>query len=937
MGPRALLALLPLVAAVPAPVRGAEDPGSADIAGRVVDEKGEPVPDFPLRLEPLNDEARRTTPRARPFLARAVSSLDGEFRFPEAPEGRYAIRHALDRRRVGPPVAMDSVDAVVPGTRDLVLVVRLCRPVSGTVRAPGGGPPPGGGRLEARGTRAGSGRAVGRVRLDSGGEFVSDPLDPAFAWEIRARGFAGFVGGGVAVVRPGDDGVEILLDEGGSIEGVVLDQNGDPAPEGLPVRAVASGADRDEDGSARGLTDAAGRFSLGPLGDFEFELHVDGPGPYLLGGRAEGRFRRGAGAVLRVTRWFQAMGILLSAGDARMGTERISVVVPGGTPGQFWTRTRADGTFDFPAPPESDAEFFLGTGRAWVSLGRHRLPSTSLVLRAPPLRPGVGVVAGRVVGPEGSGIGGLVVSFHRLDPATKRPSEEPAATARSGEDGAFASPELPAGRYEVRSAGDGWQPESGSASAPSRGLRLKMRPGGRVTGRLVDPASGEPVPGIEVTLSANGSPALVAGVRTGEDGSFATGFVAPGTYTLHAGTGSLRAPTAVDLPGDYLPRTVEGVATGTADLRVEMTKGLAIGGRVVGADGEALPGEVASRVRVSLHASAGDATGPTALRSAPAAPDGSFRFGSLAPGRWWLQAETAGGGVLPGLLSSVAAPVDAGRLDFALRLALAAPIRGRVLALDGAPAADAAVTLIWLGTDGVQGCASIQAAADGSFSTGPLDGAKTYHLGFSPRGLAPGMALDVRPGASEVVLRPSAGAEIEGVAVDDVGQPVEEGVGVLASAAAGAPGEHYFAHGSALTEPGGRFRIRGLSPGLVYRVSVAAPGTDFLSSGDPLLVRPGVPGLMIRVTRGVALAGVLRDAAGAPVALAALAAEPIREGEPWPPWAARGAFTDSDGRFRIRGLPRGRVRLSVSRGGVVADLGARDAPDERMEVVLPSE
>jgi hypothetical protein len=451
----------------------------------------------------------------------------------------------------------------------------------------------------------------------------------------------------------------------------------------------------------------------------------------------------------------------------------------------------------------------------------------------------------------------------------------------------------------------------------------------------VDAVSGDPVPGVEVRASIPASGIVSRTVRSGPDGSFATEGLPAGEYTLEVGVRLPGARAEIDLPGDYLPRRLSCRAGGDGDLRVELTKGLAVGGRILAGDGQPLRGDLASKVRVTLYPEQGDGPGPTALVSKPVAEDGAFRFGSLAPGRWWLTGEYTGEVPLPGLFLSSPVALEAGNLDFGLRVAIGPPIRGEVRSLDGEAVGGAPVTVIWIAEGGAQGCGQVMASADGTFSTGPLDGAKVYHLGYSPRGLAPGMALNLRAGATDVTLRPSAGEAIEGVVIDDAGLPVEEGTGVLASAVDGTSGTSFFAHGSSLVGRAGRFRIPALLPGVLYSVTVAAPGTDFLPLSAPVLVRTGVTDLMLRVARGVALAGTLRDGTGAPVARAALLAEPIREGDRWSSSSVYGWFTDAEGRFRIRGLPRGDVRLSVNRGGVVVDLGVRRAPDENLEIVLP--
>jgi protocatechuate 3,4-dioxygenase beta subunit len=91
---------------------------------------------------------------------------------------------------------------------------------------------------------------------------------------------------------------------------------------------------------------------------------------------------------------------------------------------------------------------------------------------------------------------------------------------------------------------------------------------------------------------------------------------------------------------------------------------------------------------------------------------------------------------------------------------------------------------------------------------------------------------------------------------------------------------------------------------------------DVLASGDP---QP----LTIKMARGLLVRGVVRDAAGKPVAGAALQAEPDAPG-----YRPAGAATDAEGRFQITGLsPRQAINLVALASGGEARLKVEGAPD----------
>ncbi len=130
-----------------------------------------------------------------------------------------------------------------------------------------------------------------------------------------------------------------------------------------------------------------------------------------------------------------------------------------------------------------------------------------------------------------------------------------------------------------------------------------------------------------------------------------------------------------------------------------------------------------------------------------------------------------------------------------------------------------------------------------------------------------------------------------------------------------------------LTEPGGMVHVRGLLPGS-YEASVTCTGALVADRYPRVVVRDrDVLDQVWVVDRGRSVAGVLRDADGAPVAGATLEARASEAGP-----AIATAMSDDLGRFLLRGLPAGNLevvpvahpRHTMPGAAVRVEVGAED-------------
>ncbi|MBS1117855.1 MAG: hypothetical protein H6Q90_83 [Deltaproteobacteria bacterium] len=420
--------------------------------------------------------------------------------------------------------------------------------------------------------------------------------------------------------------------------------------------------------------------------------------------------------------------------------------------------------------------------------------------------------------------------------------------------------------------------------------------GVRLTGFVVD-GTNAPVVGAEITAELERGmpdrPALAAGsgsaaagsdsaaaavsvaVPTAADGRFVLDSLVPGRYRLRV-TG----------PG-LLPAEVRYVPVPSDEARIVVARQVSIAGTV--ADG----GTPVANATVGLR---GEAIGGGIETHTDAV--GAFQFPDLPEGRYQLFAwrgELAARAVRVNRLG--AGPFT----PIALQLEAATIVVGRVIDRDEGTALAAAIELRPSGDD--QAPRYARSDATGAFRIEGVPAGRWIADAFSPGYTSPGgIELEAGHGIPELAL--VRGATVEGRVLDGAGKPIEG-----ASVRALGTGTNTPEYSAAVEQD----RLRRFSGRIAAPAAIASAGT----SADPQLLVRGELGVLVGPIPPIPPPGaqLARPAMIDPVA----GAMGSGNREPPPlvvdPTTASIWTTGSDGRFRIRGLPRGKLAvLAVASG-----------------------
>jgi Carboxypeptidase regulatory-like domain len=370
-----------------------------------------------------------------------------------------------------------------------------------------------------------------------------------------------------------------------------------------------------------------------------------------------------------------------------------------------------------------------------------------------------------------------------------------------------------------------------------------------------------------------GAPAVSVAPATGDDGRFSLEGLDPGRYRLRV-TGAGLVPAEVryvPVPSDEVRIVisrqvqVDGVVTDGGDPVPNVTVGLR---------GEAIGGEIETRTDEK----------------------GEFHFPELPEGRYqvyaWQGALAARAVRINRLGSGPFPPVE-------LRLEPAAIVVGRVIDRDEGTGLVAAVELRPTGDD--QAPRFARTGEDGMFRIEGVPHGRWIADAFAPGYTSPGgVEIDAGRGVPELAL--VRGATIEGRVLDGQGNPIE-GAAVRALTGEGEAGQE-------LSAEIDRDRLRRYSG----RMAAAAPSSIVLPTDDPTFIPRGELGVTVGPIPPIPPPGAqVARAATIDPSVAALVGEPA----PLPIDPARQSIwtTGPDGRYRIRGLAKGKTSvLAVAAG-----------------------
>jgi len=801
------------------------------IAGTVIGADGRPVARAEVSASIRLKGGRSSSTRNR-------TGEDGAYLVAVEP-GSYAVSVRDDRHR---PAARADV-AVREGevTRGVDFALEPGPAIVGRVTDDAGAPIAGA-QVHAWPQARELGRALPDTETDADGRYRLGGID-AGRYEVSARSDDHLRGKRVPVEAPpiGEVVVDLTLERGLAIEGIVLDPAGQPVARATVATEVREVETRGSmrmvsGGSKEATTGDDGRFRLGglPAGVYDLEARLHRPRSSYAPGEARGIAAGTSGVRIALGLAGAIEGVVRDGGTggpvANVRVEARPDAGPGDDDdddrGRAGAVTSEDGTFRLGAlapgaytvvatgkdrPPAEVRGVVIATG-ATATVEVVLEAGAEVAVRVVAL-PGRAPVAGARIAVDDRFAYSYLIEGGRDD--------SPATDAS----GRFALRGLTPGKHRIGARAEGYPPGATEVDVPAHGrieVEIVLPVGGAIEGRVLD-AAGRPLPGAKVfaeSMAIGGGKAEV-----GADGRYRIGGLAAGTYFVGVQPQGEQAEADFDFSR---LRTVNVRAGETVVVDLEEGEGprrVAVAG-LLRRRGQPAPG-----TKLGFLA----ATGGEFSRQREAETDAEGRYRvELLPGRYFV---IHGEMTLVGEID-VPANVAEARIDID---APPGAIHGRVVdGATGTPIAGARVAAVRSAAAAEKGgdsrgglYADVFAGMGGQGTTG-ADGAfeildvraGTYDLGAEVEKLGSARLPGVRVGDGTVeglVLRLVRGATLSGRVVDDTGAPVPQaqvmavpGAGPLEAAAlvGGRDGP---------ANAGGVFAIEGLTPG-PYTLIVFAEG-----------------------------------------------------------------------------------------------------------------
>jgi uncharacterized GH25 family protein len=932
----------------------------ATVKGKVVDDAtGAPVPGVEVTVQTYPDNgmgpqgtARTTTAedgtfliaglapgnlaglnvRAKGFLAYPGSEgmvMAPQTRVPEGDTVEREIR--LRRGGVLKGRVLDRAGKPVPGT---MVRLKMFNPRAGVEDSP-----PVKADAEGAFRMEGVPRGKGILRAEAPGFFQPDY--PQQEWQALQQGNIPEACA-AEVPAEGEGTKDLVLAPGGVVEGVVVDRDGKPAP-GISVNLYAKGP-KGGGGGTGGLSDAEGKFRAeGAAPGEEVVANASGPGglrgasdPFRLG---EGESTQGIRITLKAAATVAGRVRREDGGAAQGASLRI---VPGkrDTNNMWnWNWQRQNAAVH---PVGADGVFRVEGLNAgpWTVVCEADGAATSegplVELTEGETKEGVEVVlpeekriSGKVLNPEGAPVAGAPV---RGRPAAQQqqwyggPDNDP-ADATTDAAGLFTVRGLGKGSWRVIVRAEGFAESVQTVEGPKDDIVFNLVAGMTIEGVVTDEAAGTPVAGISVWGNPNTNTGGINVGRScvsGKDGTFALRDLTPGAWSLtFAGQWD-------DAKNDFAQKVMNSVEAGTKDLRVALSKGLAITGKVRDENGKAVGG-------FYVQAVGKDSNGNqdwTKQRSGQVQADGSFRLGGLPTGNYDLTFHASGGGSGTGVAPTTVKNVAAGTEDLVVNVKQGLPVSGKIVDEKGNPPGQPGNFQVQPSDDhSGTGATWGNYQADGVFTSQPLEPGKTYDIVVHPMGSTMGGTLKgVVAGQKDLVVVVKKGGTITGRILDEAGKAVGQGVQVHAFAD-GAPEKRNEPGGQAygVSNASGEFTISGLGDHR-FRITAGGGNSDFRPTTTTESFEVGATGVTLKVSVGVTIEGRLVDSKGTWSKTQVWIMATAEGGE-----GTMGSWVQpkDDGTFVLKGLAPGKVKIQAWVANKQSDLGTFDAPAVGLSITVP--
>ena len=449
-------------------------------------------------------------------------------------------------------------------------------------------------------------------------------------------------------------------------------------------------------------------------------------------------------------------------------------------------------------------------------------------------------------------------------------------------DGSFTIDDLPAGDMMLRAyKGEEFIQVSQPVKVPARDVEIKVPPGGRISGRVFDKETKEPVTAFEAGVSGSrgGGGVVFVGPSqtkpfTSDDGTFVLDGVPAGSTSL--------VVSASGFVTASVPNIVVEEGRAVENVEVALDRGVKVSGRVTGPDGAALSG-----VAVRLRPAQGR------IRRMPSGGPGAV---TDSEGRYTLESVEAGDQTFTfaraGYVSNEKTVTLSGReARVDAQLTTGRRISGTVVSENGGPVAGATVSAFSPSTSA--NSRSTRTDANGNFQLEALAEAR-YTFRASKEGFPPAEVrdIDISTGAPvRLVLK--TGGTIYGRVM---GLNAEELAQTRIQATGGGTASY------AVPDAGGNYRIEGSPTGTV-RLFARTGGFGGERTAPPVSVEVEAGATVQKdiefrgdtIVRG----RVTRD--GLPLSRAMVSFAPRQSGAST---SAR-TQTDSEGNYEVAGLEDG--------------------------------